>query len=77
MVSLREALAKSIPSDKAQLMYHSYDIIGDIAVVKLPYELDEYEEEVGEAFHEARPNVKSVFRIVGYTEEIERTRQSD
>jgi tRNA (guanine37-N1)-methyltransferase len=56
-------------------MYHSYDIIGDIAVVKLPYELDEYEEEVGEAFHEARPNVKSVFRIVGHTEEIERTRQ--
>jgi tRNA (guanine37-N1)-methyltransferase len=56
-------------------MYHSYDIIGDIAVIKLPYELDQYEKEVGEAFHEARPNLKAVFRIVGHTEEIERTRQ--
>jgi tRNA (guanine37-N1)-methyltransferase len=56
-------------------MYHSYDIIGDIALVKLPYELDQYEEEVGEAFHEARPNLRAVFRIVGHTEEIERTRQ--
>jgi tRNA (guanine37-N1)-methyltransferase len=75
LISLREALAKSIPSDKAELMYHSYDIIGDIAVVKVPYELDQYEEEVGKAFHEARPKLKAVFRVVGDTEEIERTRQ--
>lgn len=68
-------MAKSIPLDKAHLIYHSYDIIGDIAVVKVPYELDRYEEEVGEAFHEARPNLRAVFRIVGHTEEIARTRQ--
>lgn len=75
MGSLREALAKLIPSDKANLAYNSYDIIGDIAVVKLPNELDHYEEEVGKAVHEIRPYLKAVFRVIGDTEEIERTRQ--
>jgi tRNA (guanine37-N1)-methyltransferase len=56
-------------------MYKSYDIIGDVAVVKVPYELGQYEKEVGEAFHEARPKLKAVFRVVGDTDEIERTRQ--
>jgi tRNA (guanine37-N1)-methyltransferase len=75
LVRLREALAKSIPADKSRLMYDSYDIIGDIAVIKMPYELDQYEEEVGKAFHEARPSLKSVFRVIGDTERIERTRE--
>jgi tRNA (guanine37-N1)-methyltransferase len=75
LARLPEALAKSIPLEKARLMYHSYDIVGDIALVKVPNELAKYEKEVGEAFHEARPDLKAVFRVVGNTEEVERTRQ--
>jgi tRNA (guanine37-N1)-methyltransferase len=75
LVSPREVLAKLIPSEVVRRMYNSYDIIGDIALIKVPYELDQYEEEVGEAFHVARPSLKAVFRVVGDTEEIERTRQ--
>jgi tRNA (guanine37-N1)-methyltransferase len=75
MVSVREALGKLIPSEKAQLMYHAYDIIGDVAIVKVPNKLDDYERLVGEAFHQARPDLKAVFRVIGKTEEIERTRK--
>jgi tRNA (guanine37-N1)-methyltransferase len=75
LARLREALEKLIPSDKARLMYNSYDIIGDVALVKMPHDLDEYEEKVGEAFHEAHTSLKAVFRVVGETEEIERTRE--
>lgn len=75
MAKLREALEKLIPSDKAKLMYNSYDIIGDVALVKMPHELDQYEETVGEAFHEAHTSLKAVFRVVGETEENERTRE--
>jgi len=75
LVGVREALAQLIPSDKASLMYRSYDIIGDVAVVKLPYELDDYEKQVGEVIHKLHPHIRRVFRVVGTTEEIERNRE--
>lgn len=75
MVGIRQALSKLIPPEKARMMYHSYDLIGDVAVVKLPHELDDYEREVGEAIHEVHPRVARVFRVVGETEEVERNRE--
>jgi tRNA (guanine37-N1)-methyltransferase len=57
-------------------MYHSFDIIGDIAVVKVPHELDKFENEIGEAVHEIHHHLKAVFREVGEPrEEVERTRK--
>jgi tRNA (guanine37-N1)-methyltransferase len=56
-------------------MYHSYDIVGDIAIVKIPCELNDYETQIGKAFHEVHPKLKSVFRVIGETEEIERNRK--
>jgi len=76
LVDVRGALAKLIPPEKAHLMHRSYDIIGDIAVVKVPSELDGYEKEVGEAVHEIHPYLRAVFRETGEErEEVERTRQ--
>ncbi len=76
MVGVREALAKLIPPEEAHLMYHSYDIIGDIAIVKVPPELDGFEKEVGEAIHEIHHYLKAVFREVGeMRDEVERTRK--
>ncbi|MEM2979477.1 MAG: class I SAM-dependent methyltransferase family protein, partial [Methanomassiliicoccales archaeon] len=42
------------------LLPRSFDIIGDIAVIKLPSELLRYRTEIGEAMMRAHPNVKSV-----------------
>jgi len=75
LFGIRKALSKLIPPEKAHLMYHSYDLIGDVAIVKLPYELDDYEMEVGEAIHEVHPRVARVFRVVGETEEVQRNRE--
>jgi tRNA (guanine37-N1)-methyltransferase len=75
LVGIREVLAELIPSDKALLMYRTYDVIGDIALVKIPYELDDYEKEVGNAIHKLHPRIRTVFRVVGETKEIERNRE--
>jgi tRNA (guanine37-N1)-methyltransferase len=75
LARVRRLLAELIPPQKADLMYGAYDIIGDIILAKIPYELDAYEPEVGEALHRSHPSVTRVFRIVGETEEIERNRR--
>jgi tRNA (guanine37-N1)-methyltransferase len=75
LVGIREVLAELIPSEKASLMYRSYDVIGDIAVAKIPSELNDYEKEVGNAIHKLHPGVRTVFRVIGETKEIERNRE--
>jgi tRNA (guanine37-N1)-methyltransferase len=75
LVSVKQALAELIPLQEALLMYEAYDIIGDLVVTKVPFELAEYEREVGEAIHKAHPNVRRVFRVIGKTEEVERSRR--
>jgi tRNA (guanine37-N1)-methyltransferase len=75
LVGVREALAKLLPPEKARLMYGAYDIIGNLIVTKVPYELEDHEREVGEALHMVHPRVRRVFRVIGETEEIERNRQ--
>jgi tRNA (guanine37-N1)-methyltransferase len=75
LVKIRDALSRLIPPQKANLIYSSYDIIGDIIITKVPHELDDYEREVGQALLEAHPKATKVFRIVGETQEIERYRQ--
>ncbi|MDH7507922.1 MAG: class I SAM-dependent methyltransferase family protein [Methanomassiliicoccales archaeon] len=49
-----------IPQSLVPLLPSSFDIIGDIAVIKLPDELLPYKAEIGEALIMAFPNIKAV-----------------
>ncbi len=57
LVDLPEHLKKSLPS--------SYDIIGDIALIKIPDEVEKYEREIGEAILNIHKNLVTVLKDQG------------
>ncbi len=54
-----------LTDDKKAHLPSSYDIIGEIALIKIPDELIGYEKEIGEAILKTHKNLKSVFRDKG------------
>ncbi len=74
MPTIRELLKGKIPDELLKLVRKSYDIVGDIAVLEIPEELEEYEREIAEAVMKIHKNVKVVVKKAGKTEGIERVR---
>ncbi len=58
-----------IPDELRQELPSSYEIIGDIAVLKIPDELQTYKKQVGQAIIEAHKNVNTVLEDKGVTGE--------
>lgn len=56
-------------------VYRSYDIVGDILVVKIPYDLQDRKEEIGEALLTMNPGVRLVLQVIGKTSPKLRTRK--
>ncbi len=56
----REAV-KGIPAELRDSLPSSFDIVGDIIIMKFPDELVPYEENIGEALLAATPNIRAVF----------------
>ena len=56
----REAV-KGIPDGLRGSLPSSFDIVGDIIIMKFPDELVPYESNIGEALLEATPNIRAVF----------------
>ncbi|MFO7991085.1 MAG: class I SAM-dependent methyltransferase family protein [Thermoplasmata archaeon] len=54
-----------IPDELEDLLPSSFEIIGDIAVIKIPDELEGYEADIGEAIIEAHKNVNTVLEDKG------------
>ncbi|MFA4668848.1 class I SAM-dependent methyltransferase family protein [Pyrococcus kukulkanii] len=67
VVKIPESLRKFLPS--------SFDIIGDIAIIEIPEELQGYEREIGEAIIKVHKNVKAVFMKGGKVEGEYRVRE--
>ena len=72
LVSYKEILA--IPDNLKHILPSSYDVVGDIALVKLSDELLEYREKTGEAILKANKNIKTVCLIQPVKGEL-RTRE--
>jgi tRNA (guanine37-N1)-methyltransferase len=49
-----------IPDELKELLPTSFDVVGDIAIIKLPDELISYKEEIGKAILETKKSVKVV-----------------
>ena len=73
--SLREALEDAIPPDLLDLVPSSYDLVGSVAVLELPEELEPYAAAVGGALMRLHPRVETVAAKVGGTRGAYRLRE--
>jgi tRNA (guanine37-N1)-methyltransferase len=72
--TLEEALAKAMSPDGLSRLPKSFDVVGDIAILELDFELASYETIIAEAIMEVHPNVRSVFAKSGEVSGAERIR---
>ena len=54
-----------IPEELKQYLPSSFDIVGDIAIMKIPDELSGYQENLGNALLKTSPNIRAVFSDAG------------
>lgn len=57
---LREILAQTLPPKELANIYNSYDIIGDIAIIRLTKTSEPYSQNIAEAIMKVHKNVKTV-----------------
>ena len=58
---LREKLSNTLPSEELNLIFNSFDIIGDIAIIKIPPISNVNAKKVANQIMAANKNVKTVF----------------
>jgi len=63
--SLEDALREFLPEYAVQHVVKSFDIIGHVAVIRVPEELWDLREKIGEAILRVHPNVRTVAAEVG------------
>lgn len=63
--SLKTLLANKLKPNELKLLYKSYDIIGDIAVIRVPEALQQHSEIIAEAVMQTHKRVRSMWRQVG------------
>jgi tRNA (guanine37-N1)-methyltransferase len=59
---LKSLLAERFEPWELKLLYKSYDIVGDIAVIRVPESLEQRDEIIAEAIMQAHKHVKAVWR---------------
>ncbi|MHA1907049.1 MAG: class I SAM-dependent methyltransferase, partial [Candidatus Thorarchaeota archaeon] len=73
--TIREALEDKLSESEIELLPRAYDLIGDIAVLEIPSELNKYRHEIGEAFLQVRPNFVTILGKKGAITGTLRTRE--
>lgn len=66
--TLKEILKGTIPSHIINEVYNSYDVVGDIAVIKLTKAVEAYKGQVAEAIMKIHKNVKTVLAQISPVE---------
>ncbi|TFF68635.1 class I SAM-dependent methyltransferase family protein [Candidatus Thorarchaeota archaeon] len=73
--SLTEALQDKMSAKALEHLPRAYDLIGDIAVLEIPDEIQEYSNAIGEAFHQIHPNFSTVLAKRGAISGTKRVRE--
>jgi tRNA (guanine37-N1)-methyltransferase len=73
--SLLDTVAGQIPSDLHEYIPHSLDVIGRVALVKIPPELEEWKQVVGQAILTVNRHLDTVLAKVGNVEGERRLRR--
>ena len=74
-VTLAELLQNRLPPHLLTVLPHSADIVGDIAVIEIPQELESHKALIGEAVLKAYKNVKTVLAKAGAVSGVYRLRE--
>ena len=72
---LIEALEDRLPPYLLSMLPKSYDMIGDVAVVEVPSELEPYKHDIGEALLRIHPHLRIVLRKASAVSGVYRTRE--
>jgi tRNA (guanine37-N1)-methyltransferase len=64
-MNLADLLAKVLEPWEARLVPRSYDIVGDIAVIRVPRQIEHRAKEIAEAIMQSNKHVKTVLHQVG------------
>jgi tRNA (guanine37-N1)-methyltransferase len=75
LVKLAELLQDMLPPHLLAVLPHSADIVGDIAVIEIPQELESHKILIGEAVLKAYKNVKTVLAKAGAVSGVYRLRE--
>jgi tRNA (guanine37-N1)-methyltransferase len=73
--SLANALRDHLSPQSLELVPRAYDLIGDIAVLEVPEELDSVKKQIGENFLKIHPNFETVLNKKGAISGTVRTRE--
>ncbi len=73
--TMRDALRGRLTEEELDLLPRAYDLIGDIAVLEIPTELNEYRHTIGEAFLQVRPSFTTILGKRGAIGGTIRTRE--
>lgn len=73
--SLQESLKDKLSEEERKLLVKSFDVIGDIAIVEIPKELEGRERVIADALMDVHRNVKAVYKKLGPMEGVFRTRK--
>ena len=74
--SLREALKKKLSKKELFLLVASYDMVGDIAIIEIPFELEKKEKIIARELLELHKNIKVVVKKVGIHKGIYRRQRT-
>ncbi|MFB6265996.1 MAG: class I SAM-dependent methyltransferase family protein, partial [Candidatus Nanohaloarchaea archaeon] len=64
-MDLKERLEGELTGEEMEELQTSFDIIGDVAVIKVPEELEHRKDLIAEAVMEQHKNVETVLRKTG------------
>jgi len=73
--TLFDALEGKLPPETLAILPRAYDLIGDIAVLEIPDEINSYSEIIGEVFHNIHSNFKTVLAKKGAVSGTTRVRE--
>jgi tRNA (guanine37-N1)-methyltransferase len=76
-MKLQDALKGVLADNQLTKLVKSYDIIGDVLIIRIPAELDAQREMIAEALHTMYPRMRSIAAVPLYahTAELYRTRE--
>lgn len=73
--SLEESLKGKLKPPELESVVKSFDIIGDIAIIEIPKELEKKEKLIADSLLSVHRNVRSVYKKLGPMEGVYRTRK--
>ncbi len=75
MPNLKELLKDKLTEDELKLLRRSFDVVGDIAIIEIPPELEHKEKIIAEALLSEHKNIKVVAKKASKVEGVERIRR--